>query len=152
MTQALRIEGTEAARATAHTRQLAHYQQVWVDGLNRGDVSAADEAFAPDCIIHFTGMAEPLRGVEAWKQHVTGFLVAFPDLRFTMDEQVGDGDRLAHRWRCEGTHTAPLGPIPATGRRVAFGGVIIDHVSNGRVVERWEQIDQSLMMRQLGLG
>jgi predicted ester cyclase len=35
---------------------------------------------------------------------------------------------------------------------VEISGLIVDHVAHGRVVERWEQIDQSLMMRQLGLG
>lgn len=152
MTQALRMDGQGATAGTENTAGLARYQQVWVDGLNRGDVSAADEAFAPDCIVHFTGMAEPMRGVEVWKQHVAGFLTAFPDLRFTMDEQLGDGDRLAHRWHAEGTHTAPLGPILPTGRRVEISGLIVDHLEHGRVIERWEQIDQSLLMRQLGLG
>ena len=152
MTQALAMDGAEVAGGATQATPLARYQQLWVDGLNRGDVSAADEAFAPDCVVHFTGMAEPIRGVEAWKQLVAGFLAALPDLHFTMDEQLGDGDRIAHRWHAQGTHTGPLGPIPLTGHRVAFGGVIMDHVAHGRVVERWEQVDLSLMMRQLGLG
>lgn len=67
---------------------VIEHERVWVEGLNRGEVSGADRAFAKDCIIHITGQAEPLRGVGAWKQFVLGLLTAFPDLRFTMEDQL----------------------------------------------------------------
>lgn len=140
------------APGAADDRGIANYQRVWVDGLNRGDVSGADVAFAPDCVVHFTGVPEPLRGLDALKQHVAGFLTAFPDLRLTIDESLVDGDRVAHRFHATGTHTGPLGPVPPTGRRIEIDALIVDHVVNGRVAERWEQIDQSRMLQQLGLG
>jgi len=140
------------AQGAAGRRGLADYQRAWVEGLNRGDVSRADDVFAPDCVVHVTGMPEPVRGVQAWKEFVAGFLTAFPDLHFVMDEALVDGDRVAHRWHAVGTHDGPLGPVPATGRKISIDGLIIDRVANGRVVERWEQLDQSLMLRQLGLA
>ena len=131
---------------------LMEYQRIWVEGLNRGDVSTADAAFLPDCVIHITGAPEPLRGVGPWKAFVAGFLTAFPDLHFTMEEQLVQGDLVAHRWRATGTHTAPLGPAPATGKRIAIEGLIIDRVIGGKVYERWEQFDQSRMLQQLGFA
>ena len=132
--------------------QVANYEQVWVDGLNAGNVSVADDVFAPDCVIHITGFPEPIRGVDAWKQVIAGFLAAFPDMQLTIDEQVADGDRVATRWHAEGTHNGPFGPVPPTGRRVKFDGLILDHVSNNRVTERWEQFDQALILQQLGVA
>ncbi len=70
------------------------YQEVWIGGLNRGDVSTADAAFAPNCVIHLTGVAEPIVGVAAWKAAVQGFLTAFPDLPITMEDQIVSGDRV----------------------------------------------------------
>lgn len=136
---------------TMTTLQVTDYERVWVDGLNRGDVSAADEAFAPDCVVHITAIAEPVRGVEAWKQVVAGLLTAIPDLHFTIEDQVVVRDKVASRWHAHGTHTGPLGAVPPTGRAVSIDGLILDHVVDGRVVERWEQWDQSLMLQQLGL-
>ena len=127
------------------------YEQIWFEGLNRGDVSTADAVFTPDCVVHMTGIADPVRGVAAWKQVIAGLLAALPDLHLTIDEQFADGDRVATRWHATGTHTGPLGPVAATGRPVAVSGVIVDHVVDGRVAERWEQWDQSLMLQQLGL-
>ena len=129
---------------------LMEYQRSWIDGLNRGDVSGADGAFHPDCVVHITGTAEPVRGVGPWKEFVGGFLRAFPDLHFTMEDQLVQGDLVAFRWTAIGTHTGPLGPAPATGKRIAIDGLIVDRVVGGRVQERWEQFDQSLMLQQLG--
>lgn len=95
--------------------------QLWVDALNRGDLSVANEVFAHDCIVHITGIAEPIVGVGAWTQVVAA-------------------------------HTQPLGPIHATGRAIALDGLILDHFVGDKVVQRWEQWDQSVMMQQLGVA
>jgi len=131
---------------------VKEHQRVWFDGLNRGDVNAADAAFAPDCVVHITGVAEPIRGVGPWKEFVGGFLRAFPDLRFTVEDQLIHGDRVAFRWHATGTHTGPLGAAPPTGKTVALDGLIVDSVADGKVRERWEQFDQSLMLQQLGFA
>jgi len=131
---------------------VVEYERVWIDGLNRGDVSAADAAFAPDCIVHITGIAEPLRGLGPWKELIAGLLRAFPDLHFTIEDQLVQGDRVAMRWRATGTHNGPLGAAPPTGKPIAVDGLIVDRVADGKVQERWEQWDQSLMLQQLGFA
>ena len=131
---------------------LMEYQRIWVEGLNRGNASAADAVFAPDCVVHLTGVAEPIRGVGAWKEVVTGLLQAFPDFHVTVEDQLAQGDRIAFRWHATGTHTGPLGAAPPTGKTVRIDGLIIDRVAGGKVQERWEQWDQSLMLQQLGFA
>lgn len=131
---------------------VVEYERIWVEGLNRGDVSAADAVFAPDCVVHITGIAEPVRGVEPWKEVVAGLLRAFPDLHFTIEDQLVQQDRVAMRWRATGTHTGPLGDAPPTGKPIAIDGLILDRVVGGKVRERWEQWDQSLMLQQLGFA
>lgn len=131
---------------------VVEHERIWVEGLNRGDVSAADAAFAPDCVVHITGVAEPLRGIGPWKALVAGLLRAFPDLHFTIEDQLVQEDRVAFRWRATGTHSGPLGAAPPTGRAVALDGLIVDRMADGKVLERWEQWDQSFMLQQLGLA
>src|SRR6187402_2972701 len=118
------------------------YERFWVEGLNRGDVSTADTAFAPDCVVHITGVAAPIRGLGPWKELVTGLLQAFPDLHFTIEDQIAQGDRVAFRWHATGTHTGPLGAAAPTGKTVSIDGLILDRVVGGKVQERWEQWDQ----------
>jgi len=131
--------------------EVIEYERVWVESLNRGDVSAADRVFAADCVVHITGVSEPLHGVGALKQFVGGMLAAFADVQFTIEDQLVDGNRAAFRWQATGTHTGPLGEVPPTGRSFRIDGVIFDRLANGMVAERWEQWDQPGMLRQLGL-
>jgi len=133
-------------------KDLKEYQRTWIEGLNRGDLSAADRSFAKDCIVHITGQPGPLKGTDQWKSFLQVFLTAFPDLHFTMEDQIAAGDMVAHRWSATGTHTGPLGPVPPTGKKVSIDGLIIDRLVNGKIAERWEQYDGTLMMQQLGLA
>jgi len=142
------MQTTNSSQSTAGPE----YARIWVEALNRGDLSAADSVFAPDCVVHFTGLAEPIRGVDAWKKALGSYLAAFPDVQFTLDDHVQDGERVAHRWSCTGTHTGPLGSVAATGRRGTVTGMSFDRVVNGKVVERWEQFDYARMLQNIGLA
>jgi steroid delta-isomerase-like uncharacterized protein len=132
--------------------QTATCEQTWIDGLNRGDVSAADQAFAADCVIHINGSPDRNLGLAGFKQMIAGLLAAFPGLHITIEDQIVVGDKVATRWVAEGTNSAPFGSVPATGRRVRVDGLILDRVADGRIVERWEVWDQAGMMQQLGLA
>ena len=134
------------------TLQIPEYERVWVEALNRGDISAADQAFAPDAVIHITGSPVPSLDLAGFKLMLAGIRAAFPDLHFTIEDQIASGDKVAIRWTAEGTNSGALGDVAATGKRVRIDGLIFDRLANGKVVERWEQWDQMGMMRQLGLA
>jgi predicted ester cyclase len=131
--------------------KITKYEQVWIDGLNRGNVSGADEAFAENCIIHMAGAPDPNLSVSAFKDLVSGLLTAFPDLQLSVDDQIVSGDKVATRWTAVGTHTGPLGDSQPSGNRAKFEGLVLDRVIEGQVVERWEQWDQMGMLQQIGI-
>jgi steroid delta-isomerase-like uncharacterized protein len=132
-------------------QHITEYERKWVEALNRGDVSMADEVFTPDCIIHITGSSEPFHGTAGFKQMLEGMLAAFPDLNFTIEDQFIADDMVTTRWRATGTNTGSLGEVQPTGKKIEVEGLILDRVVNGKVAERWEQWDQTGMMQQLGL-
>ena len=70
------------------------------------------------------------------------YLELFPDLRFVVDEQVSEGDRVASRWTLHGTHR---------GRRVTLRGIVISRFEDGRIIEDWAASDTIEIVRQLGL-
>jgi len=131
--------------------KITKYEQIWIDGLNRGDVSGADEAFAANCIIHMAGAPEPSLSVSAFKDLVSGLLTAFPDLQLSVDDQMVSDHKVATRWTAVGTHTGPLGDSPPSGNKAKFEGLVLDHVVDGQVIERWEQWDQMGMLQQIGV-
>src|SRR5918995_1060567 len=116
-----------------------------------GDLDVAEEVYAPDFVGHDSTLSEDLHGVEAAKQFAASFRSAFPDLTCTIEDQIAEGDKVATRWRAIGTHngeTEELGP--PTGNRMKITGVSIERISEGKVVESWDNYDAMGMMQQLG--
>ena len=75
---------------------------------------------------------------------------AFPDARFTIEDILADGEKLADRHTISGTHAHPFLGIPATGRQIRLAGISIGRVSGGEIAERWAVTDQLGLLRQLG--
>jgi len=130
---------------------VSDYEQKWLDGLNSGDVSVADEVFQADCVIHINGNPQRDLSLDNFKQMAAGLLVAFPDLHFTVNDHFASGEKVSTRWTAKGTNTGPFGEMQATGKEVEIEGLIIDHLVDGKVAKRWELWDQMAMMQQLGV-
>jgi ubiquinone/menaquinone biosynthesis C-methylase UbiE/predicted ester cyclase len=82
------------------------------------------------------------RGHEGARRSVALYLELFPDLRFEVEEQVSEGDRVASRWTLRGTHR---------GRTVELRGIVISRFEDGRIIEDWAASDTLELVRQLGL-
>ena len=76
---------------------------------------------------------------------------AFPDLHFTIEELVAEGDIVAGRLTMSGTHRGPLRGIPPTGRSVQQDHMHFVRFREGKAIEHWGVRDEMGMMRQLGL-
>jgi hypothetical protein len=90
-------------------------------------------------------------GPEGTKLFVSIYRDAFPDVHFTIDEQIAEGDRVVTRWTARGTHKGELAGIPPTGKSVTVNGVTVDRIVNGKYVESWGIFDQLGLMQQLGV-
>jgi predicted ester cyclase len=76
---------------------------------------------------------------------------AFPDIHFTIEDQIAEGDRVVTRWTARATHTGPFQGMPPTGRQVRMAATDVDRIANGKVVECWSQMDDLSLMQQLGV-
>jgi steroid delta-isomerase-like uncharacterized protein len=117
----------------------AHIRRVIEEVYNRGDLAVVDEVAASDLVIHAS--SQDIRGREGAKQYVTALRAGFPDLRFTIEDQVAEGDQVVTRWSARGTHKGTFQGIPATGRQVRLVGADIDRTVGGKVIECWAHMD-----------
>lgn len=83
-------------------QRIPDYEHKFVEALNRGDVSIANDIFSGGCTIHITESPEPITDIEDFKKILKATLAAFPDLRFTIEDQFMSGDKVATRWRARG--------------------------------------------------
>lgn len=121
--------------------------------FNTGNLELIDQLVAPDAVDH--DPAQPphireLRGPEVLKRTVKMYREAFPDVRMTVEDVFSEGDRVALRWRAEGTHRGELEGLAPTGVHAEVTGISVDRWQGGKVVESWTQWDNLGMARQLG--
>jgi steroid delta-isomerase-like uncharacterized protein len=76
---------------------------------------------------------------------------AFPDIKYTVQEFVAEGDKVMAYWTAQGTHRGEFRGIPPTGKLVNYRGFDLYRLSNGRLVERFGGFNDDLMLlQQLG--
>jgi len=129
---------------------MTAYERTWIEGLNRGDVSVADQAFAPDCVIHINGSPEPNLSLGGFKDMLSGLLGAFPDLRITIEDDMAEGDKVVTRWIGQGTHQGELMGVAPTGNQLTFTGITIHRIEATKIVEEWSNWDALGLMQQIG--
>jgi predicted ester cyclase len=117
--------------------------------INDQNVDAIDTLVADDFVEHvpFPGQGPGRPGL---KHAIELFLGAFPDIRWTLDEQVAEWDMVVSRFTWTGTHRGPFLGIEPTGRRVRVWGVVIDAVRGGKLAESRILMDSLGLMQQLG--
>jgi predicted ester cyclase len=125
----------------------AHMRRVLEEVYNCGNLGLVDEVSASDLVIHTP--SQEIHGREGAKQYVATLRTGFPDLHFTIEDQVAEGDMVVTRWTARGTHAGGFQGIPATGREIRLAGTDIDRIVGGKVVECWAHVDEFGLMRQL---
>jgi steroid delta-isomerase-like uncharacterized protein len=126
-------------------------RRVIEEGFNEGKLEVLDEICADDFIGH-----DPLAGdqnVAAVKQTIAGYRDAFPDLTFSIEDVFGADDRVATRWRAEGTFQNEfMGQQPTGEKGEPTEGISIDRFDeDGMLVETWNQWDTVGFMREIGM-
>jgi steroid delta-isomerase-like uncharacterized protein len=75
---------------------------------------------------------------------------ALPDIHWTIDDMVAEGDKVAARTTWTGTHKGEIMGIPPTNKKVTVSGIVIDRFAGGKIVEDNGIFDMLDLMRQLG--
>ena len=129
-------------------------RRLYEEVFGRGNLAAADEILAADCVSHGPG-SPPSVGAEQIKRQAMLLRSAIPDLQSILNDQVGEGDRVASRWTGRGTFTGPLplptGAVEPNGRAVSFDEIRIDRFADGRIVESWFIPDRLTLWQQMGV-
>jgi predicted ester cyclase len=113
--------------------------------VGQGNMSAADAIFEPAIQFHYP--LGDLSGAGAVKDYLAAVRAAFPDIHFTIEDLVAEGDRVAARWTLTGTQTGELrGSLP-TGHSVSVPGITIFHVVNAKIREMWIVFDPARLIK-----
>jgi predicted ester cyclase len=126
---------------------VRRFSELFEEFWRTGDVDALDEVLPPDFVQHQPG-SPPDR--EGFKQSLPMFRAAFPDMRYTVEDMVAEGDKVVDRISWQATHQGEMMGIPPTGNTVRVTAIHMSRIAEGKIVERWGQPDMLGMMQQLG--
>ena len=128
----------------------AQFRRTYEELFNKGNLVVADELIALDFLNHEAPPGRD-RGPESMREGITMLRTAFPDLHFTIEELVAEGDTVVGRVTMNGTHQGPFQGMPPTGRSFQQEQVHFVRFREGKGIEHWAVRDDLGMMRQLGV-
>lgn len=115
-------------------------------------LAVADEIFATSYSNH-DKQAPP----GGWPQGPAGpkaiaatYRGAFPDVSYTIEEQLVDGDKVITRWTARGANTGALMGMPPSGKAITITGISIERIANGKIAETWVNYDLLGLLQQVG--
>jgi steroid delta-isomerase-like uncharacterized protein len=125
----------------------AIFRRIVEEGFNKGNLAIVDELVATNHVNH----TDNVHGPEEYKQFITMYRTAFPDLHMTIEDQIAEGNKVVNRWTSRGTHKGDLMGIPPTGKQTTVMGMYVARIIGGKIVEEWGNFDALGMMQQLGV-
>ncbi len=131
-----------------NSENKAKFLILYEEILNKGKLDLFDDLCAPNFIKHAIPPS-PDFGIEGSKQSVMMLREAFPDIKYTVEDMIEEGDKIVARWTAKGTHKGTFMRIPPTGKQIAFSGIEIIRIKDGKAVEEWEELDRAGLMQQL---
>src|SRR5436305_630902 len=107
-------------------------RRIPMEVFNQWKLEVLDEVVAPDYIEHVAIPGLP-SGITGLKLFVQGLRAAFPDFQYTLEEEVGEGDRIVQRLTARATHQGEFMGIPATGKQATWPEIHIARVQDGKL-------------------
>ena len=119
--------------------------------LSKGDMAAADALIATNVVDHDENLETAVRGPKSFKRMAASLRSSFPDICFTVEDEVAEGDKVDVRWTMRGTQEGEFMGVPGSGKQVTGAGMHFLRLAGGKIVEIWVNRDELDMMRQLGV-
>ena len=125
------------------------YSLVWDEIVNKGKLDMFNENyFTKDVVMHAS--PSDIIGIDSARAYYANFITGFSDIQFTIVDIFGQGDKLVKHWNFKGTHTGDFFGIPATGNSVNIDGTTLVRMSNGKIAEERDFMDNLDFLTQLG--
>jgi len=121
------------------------------EAWNAGDLDRIGEIWSADYVHH--DPAEPdVRSLEDYKRYVAYVHAGYPDVHFSAEAMLAEGDKVAARYEMRATDTVGREHRPPTGKRVTITGSAIYRLAGGQIAEMWVNWDEMGYYRQLGVA
>jgi steroid delta-isomerase-like uncharacterized protein len=127
-----------------------HIMQRFTEFINTANEKLAVELISPNAVFHVPGRPEPLQGPAGYLEIIGMMRGGFPDIQWTLEEMIAEGDKVAARFIMRGTHQGAFFGVPPTGKKIAVSAMNFYRLSDGQFVEERGQPDLLGLLQQIG--
>jgi predicted ester cyclase len=107
-------------------KNKALIRRFWELVFNKGDMSPIDEMIGPQYT--YNGHPTTAEGTKKWAEHLRA---SVPDIHFTILDLLGEGDKVAIRWRADGHD-------PKTSTAITTSATNIITLVDGKAISNWQ--------------
>jgi steroid delta-isomerase-like uncharacterized protein len=118
---------------------------------NQGSLNKVSELLADQVRFHDPVFPNMNSGIQNIKNHIETSRKAFPDLKFTIDDTIAEGNEVVVHWTARGTHKGQFLGMPPTDRKVIIDGTSIYRLEGSKIAEAHANWNLATMMAQLGV-
>ncbi|EMD64861.1 hypothetical protein COCSADRAFT_199097 [Bipolaris sorokiniana ND90Pr] len=122
----------------------------FIEFINSGDATIGQEVVSESALFHVPFGPEPLKGLDGYMQILGMMRSAFPDISWTLQETIAEGDKVVARFETRGTHQGAFMGVPASGKQICMTALNIYRFEDGKIVEERGQPDIFGLMVQIG--
>ncbi len=139
-----------SAGLTPEEQNMASVRTFVEEAINQGKLEKVDQCIADNFVDHH-GLPGMEKGRDSVKKAINAFRTAFPDLHFTIDGIMSEGNKVVVRWTGNGTFNQEFLGNPPANKPLTVAGVDIIRMENGKVAERWASYDYFGVLLQLDM-
>ena len=132
-------------------KDLKMYETTWDKIINERKIDEINDSNFDSNIV-LVSSPENIVGIEDFKAYYQNYLTGFSDVKFTIVDAFGQGDKIVKHWNFKGKHTGDFFGIPATDKMVDVDGVTLVKMKNGKIAQEQDFMDNIIFMQQLGLA
>jgi steroid delta-isomerase-like uncharacterized protein len=132
------------------TESIDALMKRFVEFINTADEQLARQVIAPDAEFDAPTHGEPLRGPDGYLALLAMLRSGFPDIHWTLEETITEGNKVAARFKMQGTHRGDFFGTPPTGNKISVRALNFYQFADGQIVREQGQPDLLGLLQQIG--
>jgi hypothetical protein len=131
-------------------KNIKMYSNTWDEIINTGNLDLINDTNFTDDVTLVT-IPENIVGIDGFKDYYSNFVTGFSDVKFTIVDVFGQGDKLVKHWNFKGTNSGDFFGMPATGKTIDVDGVTLVKMKDGKIAQEQDFMDNMVFLQQLGI-
>ena len=125
------------------------FKRIVEEVFNNRDFSVIPELISPD--FAFDAFFGEFRGPDGFRKMCELQNAAFPDLHYTVEDMIGEGEKLATQMTWSGTFEGEFGGVAPTGKHMSLTEAVFSTFKDGKETGPITYMDMLSFFQQAGI-